>query len=123
MTMLNITLIKFCFLIFKKNELFMNHLMLVFFNKMKRLKGKKAIFLQLLVPFYSKKKKISKHYWTKVVLTTAHLINILPSQVLGFKSPMQEFLFFFLNFILHIVLLLESLVVSSLLTMMLTWEN
>ena len=42
-------------------------------------------------------KNAPKNYWGEV-LTTAHFINILPSQVLDHKTPMQLFSKFFLNF-------------------------
>ena len=56
-----------------------------------------VIFLLLPVPSYSKKND-PKHYCGEAVLTTAHLINRLPSPVLGFKNPMQVFSQFFPNF-------------------------
>ena len=39
-------------------------------------------------------KNVSKSYWREAMLTVAHLINRLPSRVLGRKSPMFFFLFF-----------------------------
>ena len=44
------------------------------------------------------KKNVPILYWGEAVLTNAHLINRLPSKVLGFKNPMDFFSKYFLNF-------------------------
>ena len=42
-------------------------------------------------------KKVPKSFWGEAVLTAAHLINRLPSRVLGFKSPMDILSTFYPN--------------------------
>ena len=43
-------------------------------------------------------RNVPKNYWGEAVLTAAHLINRLPSRVLGFKSPVQVFSKYFPDF-------------------------
>ncbi|RVX06582.1 Retrovirus-related Pol polyprotein from transposon TNT 1-94 [Vitis vinifera] len=42
-------------------------------------------------------KNVPKSFWGEAVLTTAHLINRLPSRILGFKSPMDILSTFYPN--------------------------
>ena len=42
-------------------------------------------------------KNVPKSFWGEAVLTAAHLINILPSRILGFKSPMDILSTFYPN--------------------------
>eukprot|EP00261_Vitis_vinifera_P038781 XP_019080024.1 PREDICTED: uncharacterized protein LOC109123752 [Vitis vinifera] len=42
-------------------------------------------------------KNVPKSFWGEAVLTTAHLINRLPSKILGFKSPMDILSTFYPN--------------------------
>ena len=43
-------------------------------------------------------KQVPKHYWGEAVLTAAHLINRLPSRVLGNKTPVSVLSQFYLEF-------------------------
>ena len=42
-------------------------------------------------------KNVPQSFWGKAVLTTTHLINRLPSRILGFKSPMEMLSTFYPN--------------------------
>jgi hypothetical protein len=41
--------------------------------------------------------QVSKHYWGDAILTSTYLINIIPSRVIGFKSPLNYLSEFFLK--------------------------
>lgn len=50
-----------------------------------------------LTKSYLFQKNVPKSFWEETVLTAAHIINRLPSRVIGFKSPMDALSKFYPN--------------------------
>ena len=95
-TMLMIISIKFCLTGFKRKESYMNHLVSPLPNRMGWRRGKTVIFLSVLEALLFQQ-NIPKSYWGEVVLTSAYVINRIPSKVLGCKSPLETLSQFYPN--------------------------
>ena len=70
--------------------------MLTLHNKTEWQKEKSGRLLDSTRSFIFKK-NVPKCFWGEAVLTAAHLINKLPSRILGFKSPMDILSTFYPN--------------------------